>query len=115
MNFVEPPTCVPYCTHTSTTTELLPQTSRHYAKLKCVACGAVLKLLPRPENVTKWKLNGYRLAKLQMLPGLQPEEREFLQGLAKQASVQSACKFSPKQQEELDRICQTYLQEGGQA
>jgi hypothetical protein len=105
MNFVEPPTGVPYCTHTSTTKELLPQTSRHYAKLKCGACGAFLKFLPRPENVERRKLNGFRLTRLQMHPGLNPWEREFIDGLAKQGSN----RLTPKQQAAFDRLCLTYL------
>jgi hypothetical protein len=105
MNFVEPPTGVPYCTHTSTTTELLPQTSRHYAKLKCAACGAFLKFLPRPENVEKRKLNGFSLAKLQMCPGLNSFEREFVDTLAKQGSH----KLTPKQQAVFDRLVLTHL------
>jgi hypothetical protein len=105
MNFVEPPTGVPYCTHTSTTTELLPQTSRHYAKLKCVACGAFLKFLPRPENVERRKLNGFRLTRLQMHPGLKPWEREFIDSLANQGSH----KLTPKQQAAFNRLCLTYL------
>jgi len=106
MNFVEPPTGVPYCTHTSTTTELLPQTSRHYAKLKCAACGAFLKFLPRPENVERRKLNGFRLTRLQMHPGLNPWEREFIDSLAKQ----SGHKLTPKQQAAFDRLVLTHLE-----
>ena len=106
MNFVEPSAGVPYCTHTSTTTELLPQTSRHYAKLKCVACGAFLKFLPRPENVERRKLNGFRLAKLQMHAGLNPWEREFIQSIAEQGNN----KLTPKQQAAFDRLCLTYLE-----
>jgi hypothetical protein len=105
MNFVESNTGTP-CTHTSTTTELMPETSRHYAKLKCAACGSFLKFLPRPENVERRKLNGFRLAKLQMCPGLNSWEREFVQSLIKQCNN----KLTPKQQAVFDRLCLTYLE-----
>jgi hypothetical protein len=104
-DFRAPTTGVPHCTHTSTTTELLPEESRHYAKLKCAACGAFLKFLPRPENVERRKLNGFRLAKLQMCPGLNSWEREFVQSLINQCND----KLSPKQQAVFDRLCLTYL------
>jgi hypothetical protein len=104
MNFVESPTGA-LCAHSSTTTELMPQESRHYAKLKCADCGAFLKFLPRPENVERRKLNGFRLAKLQMCDGLNSWEREFIESLAKQGSN----KLTPKQQAVFDRICLTYF------
>src|SRR6266478_8970255 len=98
-------TGVPQCTHSSTATELLPRESQHYAKLKCAGCGAFLRFLPKPENITKWKLNGFKLAKLQMAPGLNQWEREFVQSLAKIGNS----KLTPKQQEVFDRLCLTYL------
>jgi hypothetical protein len=63
------------------------------------------KFLPRPENVERRKLNGLRLAKLQMCAGLNSWEREFIQSLAKQGN-----KLSPKQQAVSDRLCATYLE-----
>jgi len=93
------------CAHTSTITELMSQESRHYAKLKCADCGAFLKFSPRPENVERRKLNGFRLAKLQMCDGLNSWEREFIESLAKQGSH----KLTPKQQAVFDRICLTYF------
>jgi hypothetical protein len=65
------------------------------------------KFLPRPENVEGHQFNGFRLAKLQMCPGLNSWEREFIQSLARQGY-----KLSPKQQAVFDGICLTYLQEG---
>jgi Fe2+ or Zn2+ uptake regulation protein len=103
--FRQIPTGALQCAHTATTTELLPQESRHHAKLKCADCGAFLKFLPRPENVERRKLNGFRLAKLQMCDRLNSWEREFIEVLAKQGS----CKLTPKQQAVLDRLCLTYL------
>jgi hypothetical protein len=93
------------CAHTSTISELLPPESRHYAKLKCGDCGAFLKFLPKPENQQRRMINGYRLAKLQMAPGLNQWEREFVQSLANQGSN----KLTPKQQAVFDRICLTHL------
>ena len=96
-----------HCGHTLTVTERLPESSRHYAKLKCANCGAFLKFQPRPENIERWKVNGYKLAKLQMRAGLNEWERAFVDSLAKQGP-----KFTPRQQECFDRICATYLKGG---
>jgi hypothetical protein len=102
------PTGVLQCTHSSTISELLPPESRHYAKLKCGDCGAFLKFLPKPENEQRRIINGYRLAKLQMAPGLNQWEREFVQSLAKQGSN----KLTPKQQAVFDRLCLAYFERG---
>jgi hypothetical protein len=96
------------CAHNQTSTELLPQGSKHYAKLRCATCGEHLRFLPKPENVERRKLNGFRLAKLQMCRGLNSWEREFVQSLAKQGST----KLTPKQQAVFDRLCADYLTEG---
>jgi hypothetical protein len=99
------PTGALRCTHSSTVTEQMPTDSRHYAKLKCATCGAFLKFQPRPENIERRKLNGFRLAKLQMCNGLNSWERGFVDSLAKLGSN----KLSPKQQAAFDRLCLTYL------
>jgi len=104
------PTGALRCPHTSTGTELLPQESRHYAKLKCADCGAFLKFLPRPENIERRKLNGFRLARLQMCDRLNSWEREFIESLAKQGST----KLTPKQQAVFDRLCLTYFEGGAE-
>lgn len=70
-----------HCTHNATKTVVLPAESRHYARLECADCGAFLKFLPRPENVERRKLNGYRLAKLQMHAHLNSWERDFVESL----------------------------------
>jgi hypothetical protein len=93
------------CAHNQTTTELLPQGSKHYAKLRCANCGEHLRFLPKPENVERRKLNAYRLAKLQMAPGLNQWERQFIDSLVKLGNN----KLSPKQQAAFDRLCLTYL------
>ena len=93
------------CAHNRTTTELLPQGSKHYAKLRCAICGEHLRFLPKPENLERRKLNAYRLAKLQTAPGLNQWERQFVDGLSKLNSN----KLSPKQQAAFDRLCLTYL------
>jgi hypothetical protein len=92
------------CDHRETVTEQLPETSRHYAKLRCAKCGTFLKFLPRPENVERRKLNGFRLAKLQMCSRLNSWERQFVDSIAKQGS-----KFTPKQQAVFDRLCEDYI------
>jgi len=96
-----------YCAHTKTRTEPAPAGSRHHAALKCAACGAFLRWLPRPENVECRKLNGFKLAKLQMHPGLTAWERQFAASLARQGN-----KFTPKQQAVFDGLCATYLKGG---
>ena len=93
-----------YCTHQATRTVVMPAGSRHHARLECADCGAFLKFLARPENVERRKLNGFRLAKLQMHPGLNSWERDFVATLAGQGN-----KFTPKQQAVFDRLCTTYL------
>ena len=103
--FRQIPTGALQCAHTSTTTELMSQESRHYAKLKCGNCGAFLKFLPRPENQQRRIINGYRLAKLQMCDGLNSWEREFIESLSKHGDN----KLTPKQQAVFDRICLTYF------
>jgi hypothetical protein len=93
------------CTHNQTTTELLPQGSKHYAKLRCAACGEHLRFLPKPENLERRKLNAYRLTKLQMAPDLNQWERQFVDSLAKLGSN----KLTPKQQAVFDRLCLAHL------
>jgi hypothetical protein len=97
------------CAHNATRIVMLPPTSRHYARLECAECGAFLKFLPTPENAERRKLNGFRLAKLQMCPGLNSWERQFIQSIARQGN-----KLSPKQQPVFDRLCSTYLKGGAQ-
>ena len=79
------------CVHSGTVTEILPEGSYHHAILKCKDCGEFLRYLPKPVNIERWKLNGYKLAKLQMHAGLTAWERQFLQGLAKTG------RYSPRQ------------------
>src|SRR4029077_7609316 len=93
------------CAHTQTISELLPQGSTHYAKLRSATCGEHLRFLPKPENQQRRIINGYRLAKLQMAQGLNPWERQFVDSVAKLGNN----KLSPKQQAIFDRLCLTYL------
>src|SRR5262249_42968825 len=97
------------CAHGATITQSAPAGSRHHAALKCARCGAFRKWLPRPENAERRQLNGFRLAKLQMQPGLNSWERQFIDSLAEQGN-----KLSPKQQTVFDRLCSTYLKGGAQ-
>jgi hypothetical protein len=98
-----------YCTHNTTKAVILPAESRHYARLECADCGAFLKFLPRPENVERRELNGFKLAKLQMHPALDSWERDFVASLVRQGN-----KFTPKQQAVFDRLCSSYLKGGAQ-
>jgi hypothetical protein len=97
-----------YCVHNETKTMLLPPGSRHYARLECADCGAFLKFLPRPENVARRKLNGFRLAQLQMCVGLNSWEQQFVDSLAKQGN-----RLSPKQQAVFYRLCAAHLEGRG--
>jgi hypothetical protein len=94
------------CAHSVTKTELNPPGSEHYGTLRCAECNAFLRFVPKPKNVERRQLNGFRLARLQMCPGLSSWEREFIDSLAKQGSI----KLTPKQQSALDRLCLTYLE-----
>jgi len=94
-----------YCAHNETKTVVLPNESRHYARLECATCGAFLKFLARPENLEKRKLNGFKLAKLQMCPSLNSWEQEFVNSIAKQGN-----KLSPKQQAVFDRLYTAHLE-----
>ena len=98
-----------YCAHNATKTVPMPGGSRHYARLECAKCGAFLKFLPRPQNIERRQLNGFRLAKLQMHTGLNSWERQFIDSLAKHGN-----KLSPKQQTVFDRLCSIYLEGGAQ-
>jgi hypothetical protein len=91
------------CSHSSTVVERLPEGSTHYARLLCKDCRTFLRFLPKPENVEKRKLNGYRLAKLQMRDSLNQWERRFVQSLSKAPGG----KLTPKQQAVFDAL---YLQ-----
>jgi hypothetical protein len=98
-----PPSAV--CAHSTTKTVTLPAESRHYARLECARCGAFLRFLPKPENITLRKLNGFKLAKLQMHRDLNAWEREFVNSLAGKGDG----KFTPRQQSVFDDLCATYL------
>ena len=94
------------CVHTSTVTQRLPDTHKHYSKKICISCGAFLRWLPRPENVERQKLNAFKLARLAMCARLSPWECAFVREVSQRRKV------SPKQQEIIDRLSATYLQGG---
>src|ERR1700687_5979729 len=95
-----------YCAHTSTVTELMPKHSQHFARLRCADCGASLKFLPDPRNAAQRNLNLTRLEKLRVLPGIDDEDRQFLDSLAETCRNG---KFSPHDQEWFDAIVDDYL------
>ena len=101
-------TSVLQCAHSVTKTELDPPGSEHYGRLRCAECNAFIRFVPKPKNVERRQLNGFMLAKLQMHPGLNHWEREFVDSLAKQGST----KFTPKQQQVFDRLCAMHLKGG---
>jgi hypothetical protein len=93
------------CAHSVTKTELEPPGSEHFGRLKCAECGAFFRFIPKPKNVERRQLNSYRLAKLQMCPGLSDWERQFIDSLAKQGNN----KLTLRRQAVFDRLCLTYL------
>src|SRR5439155_6136616 len=94
-------TSVLQCAHSVTKTELSPPGSEHYGRLRCAECNAFIRFVPKPKSVERRKLNGFRLAELQMCAGLNPWELEFVQSIAKQGNN----KLTPKQQSVFDSLC----------
>jgi hypothetical protein len=103
-------TSVPYCTHATTKIKLLPSGNQHHAQLLCVNCGVELKLLPKPENVEKWKRNAIWIGRLRKFTALNSWERQFVDSLAEAGKT----KLSPAQQKAFDEICNIYLRNGVQ-
>jgi hypothetical protein len=95
------------CAHRTTIVKPTKAPSTHHAALKCADCGAFLRWLPKPETIERRLLTGFKLAKLQMCPGLNAWESEFLQSVSKKGNG-----LSPKQQAVFDRLCSTYLERG---
>jgi hypothetical protein len=92
------------CAHPVTVTERLPKSHLHFARLTCALCGYLLRWLPKPETVVRQQLNGFRLAKLAMVPGLTNWERQFV------ADVSKRRKLSPKQLAIAERLVRQYLE-----
>jgi hypothetical protein len=95
------------CPHTSTTTELMPHTSRHYGKLLCASCGEFLKFLPWPESAEKKKLSGFRLTQLVMHPHLNEWERRLVDDMSKQGS-----NLDSRQRRTVDALHEKYFGKG---
>jgi len=93
------------CAHSVTKTELDPPGSEHYGRLRCAECNAFLRFVPKPRNVERRQLNGFRLAKLQMCDDLTPWEHQFVDSLVKLGNN----KLSPKQQAVFDDLCLAHL------
>jgi hypothetical protein len=86
----------------------MPPGSRHWKRLECANCGAVLKFLAKPENYDKRIANMKKLTRLLGYTGeghgLAKDDLRFLDGL-----IILGGKFSPKQQARFDRLCVTCL------
>ena len=93
------------CPHAATVTERMPEVHTHYAAERCEHCGRFLRWLPRPENVERRKLSRFRLSKLAVCSSLSAWDRRFVESLL------SRKRFSPKQQQILDRLSARYLGE----
>jgi hypothetical protein len=76
----------------------------HHARVVCAQCGTVLKWLAKPATIERRQLNAFRLAQLSMCDGLSDWERHFVESLVQQR------KFSPRQQQILDRLVVEYLE-----
>jgi hypothetical protein len=93
------------CVHSATVTKRMPEGHTHYAVRRCADCGAFLRWLPKPETIERRQLNAIKLAKLQMCHGLTAWDRHFV------ADVSQRKRVSPRQQQIIDRLCATYLEE----
>ena len=98
------------CSHSATVTERMPARHVHFAAERCAGCGRLIHWLSKPETVERRKINGYRLARLQMTPGLSAWERQFVDSLAKLPG--NKYKFTPKQQSAFDDIYRRHFGEG---
>jgi hypothetical protein len=90
------------CNHAATCVERTPGRHLHYAGEVCVACGRLIRWLPKPETVERRRFNASRLAKLAMCAGLNTWERHFVRDVSRQR------KLSPRQTETLDRLWAHY-------
>lgn len=92
------------CPHLRTNIVPTPETI-HHAKECCADCGRFLRWLPKPETIERAVQNQDRLRQLEAVrERLTDWERSFILSLQKQG-----LKFSPKQQEILDRLFRAYL------
>jgi hypothetical protein len=93
------------CEHSATVTERMPEGHAHYASKRCADCGAFICWLPKLETIERRRLNAFKLVKLVMCDRLTSWERHFVRDASQRKRV------SPKQQEIIDRLCATYLEE----
>jgi hypothetical protein len=91
------------CPHNATVTQQMPPGSVHFAQAKCVNCGQHIRWLPRPENIERRRLDGFRLARLAMCNGLTSWERNFIRDLSQRK------KLSPRQKAIIDELCGKHL------
>jgi hypothetical protein len=93
------------CPHSATVTEQMPAGHLHHAARRCAYCGCHLRWLPKPETIERRRLNRFKLPKLAMSDRLSAWERNFVRDMSQRKRV------SPKQQEIIDRLCATYVEE----
>lgn len=94
------------CPHLRTNIIPTPETI-HHAKECCADCGRFLRWLPKPETLERVKQNQEHLRQLELARERLTEwECSFILSLQKKG-----LKFSPKQQEILDRLVKTHLVE----
>jgi hypothetical protein len=93
------------CIHSTTEVERFPAHSPHWGRLVCAACGAQVKILPKPSNESRWKRNAACL-KIMRDAGLTDQELEQI-GIVDETKVP---KLGPAQQEALDSIFFDFLE-----
>jgi hypothetical protein len=93
------------CPHSATVIERMPAGHVHHAREVCADCGVSLRWLPKPATLVRQRLNAFKLARLAMCGRLTPWEGHFVR------SVSQCRKVSPKQQEIIDRLSASYLEQ----
>ena len=91
------------CSHPRTRVELLPRGHQHYARVVCEVCGKQLCWRPNPTNVERRRKNAGDIQKLLTSKLLTSWENGFCNGITQNP------RLSPRQQETLDRLVETYL------
>ena len=93
------------CGHSGTRIERMPEGYKHYACEICATCGRHIRWVAKPQTLARRKLTAYRLARLAMCSSLSAWERSFVRDVSQRRNL------SPRQQEVVDGLCATYLEE----
>jgi len=93
------------CSHLNTVSERLPAGHVHFGKVRCLDCGRFIRWEPKPETIARYRLSGFKLARLAMNSQLNAWERNFVQSLL------GHHKLSPRQAAIVERMAKQYLVE----